>query len=498
MPRRLKREDFENLAAQNKLKWRGPDVVPFNVKTEWECLVCGKVWPTKYRLIQRGSGCPRCAGHERHPPEHFVELGNKRGLPWLGPEVARVSDKTNWFCPKCQEPFSSTYNALQQGSGCPRCGKRALSPRQFRAVGRLRDLDWLGEKVRTTETHERWRCRKCGRTFRATYEKVKRGRRCSHCPASFDRLPTPPAAYKKLAQDNRLRWLGPPVINTRLETQWLSKKCGHTFSSTYELMSRNPGCRVCSKTRRRDSADYQTLGHSRGLRCLNSQVANSRVKTSWTCAKQKHVFSASYQEVKKLVGCPICNKRWRTDPPEKYQALAEGFGIVVWLGPPVVNHHCLTWWQCTRAQHRYQAAYRQVKKCKGRCPLCRKADRAEKAKSTAAPQALSVPVIKVGKQRGDYTKEELAFIQGMHEYGVRTGNRHPTWRQIFQLLISWGYRRPVGQGEVPEPGIAEENQFDAAMETYKRTSGKRVPTWWQVFRVFQGLGYRLEPAASQD
>jgi len=368
----------------------------------------------------------------------------------------------------------------------------------------------------------------------------------SLAPVSFDDLPTPPAAYKALAEANGFLWLGPPVINTELDTQWQSLNCGHAFSISYELMRRTPVCRICSKVRKKEPEDYKILGDSRGLRCLDPNVANASVETTWECNKNKHQLQASYQYVAKLVGCPLCSgQRWRIYPPEKYHELAEHFGNALFLGPPVPDCASPTWWQCIRpgALHCYQASYKQVKKRKGRCPLCRQADRSLKTRKTAlaaapnppvpapmliseesAPAATSVveltepaakPSVKktapaakaaVKKKKPaakpparfesgmDSRTEERAFMVNLRAHVIHHGGQALTWREIFRLLISWGYGRQSA-GRPQGEGDAAEDEFAAIM---KRHGTEGEPTWQHAFRVFKTLGYRLNPATSTD
>jgi transposase-like protein len=456
-------------------------------KTEWECLTCGKKWWTNYSTIQQGSGCPRCAGKERRGPDDFTKLGEEKGYPWLGPPVATVDAKTEWYCGRCKGPFRGSYTYIRQGHGCQKCNARQLKPAQFRAVAQRLQLEWLEKGVPSSGSRERWRCKRCRRTFTADIYGVQKSRGCRLCSKDFEDLPTPPSAYEKLAQNAGFTWLGPRVRNTTTNTRWRGKRCGHEFSKNYELMSRQPSCPQCSKIRPKDEADYRALAKRKHLKCLRPKVANSNTRTSWKC-ERGHVFHASYQDVVKRKGCPTCNQRWRITPPEQYHALAEKLKLVVWLGPPVSHQGSATWWQCTSASppHRYKSSFNGVRKRKGRCPECRQSSK--DAKSRNSPNATEHLERKPEKEvRGhpvhreiDHSSQELEFMQSMSAFIRRTGIRHPTWTQVFDVLLSCGYTRQ------PEP---DQTEFEEAMRTYIQSGGRKFPTWSQVLSVFQQLGY---------
>ena len=204
---RLTLADFETAGAKINLKWLGTELPGARAKTLWECLTCGKTCSIKYTHVNDGHGCRKCRDAKRKKPDDYRELGVKTGFEWLGPEVMTTSQETSWRCPICGKPFPASYSHIRQGLGHKRCTRNQLTPSRLRAAAKAKDFIWLGTEPGKRKTLERWKCRKCGRPFRASYDAVVRKRRCAYCPKPAERLRTPPAKYKALAEGTGLIWL---------------------------------------------------------------------------------------------------------------------------------------------------------------------------------------------------------------------------------------------------------------------------------------------------
>jgi rubrerythrin len=495
---RLTLADFETAGAKINLKWLGTELPGARAKTLWECLTCGKTCSIKYTHVNDGHGCRKCRDAKRKKPDDYRELGVKTGFEWLGPEVMTTSQETSWRCPICGKPFPASYSHIRQGLGHKRCTRNQLTPSRLRAAAKAKDFIWLGTEPGKRKTLERWKCRKCGRPFRASYDAVVRKRRCAYCPKPAERLRTPPAKYKALAEGTGLIWLGPPVQNIRIETQWKCKRCGHEWYQTYLNLEAYPTCPRCSPaSRRKTEADYLDLARKRGLRCLDPKVKNTRVQTSWSCPFG-HVFLASYAVIRHGHGngCRLCDRKRKSKPAQKYADLAAQFPNLAWLGPEVTSIDSMTWWECTRGKkHRYQATFRRVRDRQGRCQICKQLASGERAGHNNKPEAEEDPTKLARAARAhpvnreiDYSREEVDFMREMQAWSSRTGVRHPSWKEVFAVLIAVGYVLTEPSGG--EPG-SEAAEFEAAMEKHKQTSGRLFPTWKQVLTVFRALGYEL-------
>lgn len=182
---RHKPKDFHDLATSKRLEWAGPFVHNVNEKTWWRCpkdhkwetsyaaivnggcprcagnlplsqwsterivaiydgvnvdpvgrlpksvkgrlmvvcRACGHKWNPIFESLNN-YGCPKCAGllplYKRSESE-IMKIYNDAGVDLLGKLPRHHTDKPKVRCRICGHKWNPSYNALQNGSGCPRC-----------------------------------------------------------------------------------------------------------------------------------------------------------------------------------------------------------------------------------------------------------------------------------------------------------------------------------------------------------------------------------------
>lgn len=125
--------------------------------------------------------------------------------------------------------------------------------------------------------------------------------------------------------------------------------------------------RPAGRTRLGDDA-YRALALERGLVWLGPAVETVRQPTTWRC-EHGHEWQTRYATLKGgRSGCPECWRLSRIKQPEDYHALAAQHGWL-WLGPVVETVKALTTWRCGRF-HVFERSYANARK-NGRCPVCR-------------------------------------------------------------------------------------------------------------------------------
>ncbi len=251
--------DYVAMASLRNAKWLGPVVPNANSRTWWKCLGCGRRWRTIYNALQRGGGCPDCAVRRRSEanrigPEGYHVLAAAHGLKWIGPYPELANHRTRWECGRGHR-WTQTYVKIKDGRGCPSCASAAHAERcagerhgeeAYRAAGEAAGLDWLGPMVSSAHEKSRWRCRKCGRPWRASYHKLSQGRGCPRCRLDRrnEKLRVPAERYAKIARERGFEWLGPQVERNSHPTRWRCPK-GHEWETTYACIQRGSGCHVC-------------------------------------------------------------------------------------------------------------------------------------------------------------------------------------------------------------------------------------------------------------
>ncbi len=297
-------DDFRALAKARGFRWLGPEVPNVMTKTTWKCSQ-GHCWEATYHRVQRGHGCPVCAGNVRRTPADYRALASARGFRWLGPEVPNVSTKTIWQCSQGHR-WGATFRSLREGHGCPVCAHRVQkTPADYQALAKARGFRWLGPEAPDVMTKTSWKCAR-GHLWQAPYNTIRQGHGCPVCAEVVRKTP---ADYRALAIARGFRWLGPAVSNTRTKTSW---KCSleHQWEAHYNSLQQGHGCPVCAGSARKTPADYQDLAKERGFRWLGPDVPNTRTKTWWGCPRG-HEWEAGYRTLQSGHGCPICARRSR-------------------------------------------------------------------------------------------------------------------------------------------------------------------------------------------
>jgi hypothetical protein len=291
--------DYHALAADIGFRWLGPEVPNTQTKTLWECEE-GHQWEAIFNSIQRGAGCPFCAGVAPRTPEDYHALAEERGFRWLGPEVPNVRTKTWWQCEEghCWE---AVYDKVRQGRGCPACaGALPRTPADYHALAAERGFRWLGPEVPSAHDKTSWECEE-GHRWEASYSKIQYGTGCPFCAGV---APRTPEDYHALAEERGFRWLGPEVATTHDKTWWECEQ-EHRWETGFAYIQQGTGCPFCAGRAPKTSAGYHALATERGFRWIGPEVSKTTIKTWWEC-KEGHCWEAHYNNIKFGRGCPVC------------------------------------------------------------------------------------------------------------------------------------------------------------------------------------------------
>jgi very-short-patch-repair endonuclease len=230
---------YRALAEQRGFRWLGPEVPNIDTKTWWKCEE-GHRWEARYHDIDRGTGCPSCAGVIPKTPEDYHALAERRGFRWLGPEALNIHSKTSWECEEGHR-WQARYHDIQQGRGCPVCADRVpKTPADYHSLAEERGFLWLGPEALDTKGNTWWECEE-GHRWETDYNHIQRGRGCPFCAGL---APRTPADYHALAEERDFRWLGPEVPNIHTRTAWECAE-GHQWEAVYNSIRRGTGCPVC-------------------------------------------------------------------------------------------------------------------------------------------------------------------------------------------------------------------------------------------------------------
>jgi hypothetical protein len=302
---RHRADDYHALAAKRDFFWLGPAVTSALDHTVWECPNEHR-WSARYNSIQQGSGCARC-GHEtraarvrRQPAEYHI-LALKRGFKWLGPVVASGKASTEWECGSGHR-WPSTYNRIDQGSGCSRCaGLAPLTSEDFHALAAMRSFVWFGNESVNSRTRTQWRCSR-GHEWRTTYSSIIGGSGCPDCSGNLRKTIE---EFGRLAEERGFLWHGPLVTNSKTKTEWECPE-GHRWFAPFNAVHQGNGCWECSGHLPKTPDDYRSVAAERGFVWDElAVVANTGEKSRWRCP-EGHWFLSAYSTINAGHGCPNC------------------------------------------------------------------------------------------------------------------------------------------------------------------------------------------------
>jgi very-short-patch-repair endonuclease len=285
--------DYEVMAKRRNARWLGPVAPNANTRTWWKCLVCGRKWRAIYNSLQRGSACPACCVRRRNEanrvkPEGYHALAAALGFRWTGTYPVSANHPTEWACGHGHR-WVSTFAHMKQRGGCARCAAAAHrarcarerhGPDAYRAIGETAGLEWLGPAVAAAHVKTGWRCRACGRPWRASYHKVSQGRACPRCRLDRrnERLRVPAERYAAIARERGIEWLGPRPARNSHPTRWRCPR-GHEWETSYTSVTLGSSCHVCqdrvngllvSQVQRRLAEHLGgELNHRVGRRCID-------------------------------------------------------------------------------------------------------------------------------------------------------------------------------------------------------------------------------------
>lgn len=110
-----------------------------------------------YNAVQQGQGCPYCGGTAKLEYEYVKQEFEKRGYELLETEFVNSSTKLKYSCPKHpNEELYITYNSLRSGSGCPLCGlEKIKGNNHYKWKGGITSLStYLREKINNWKFEE--------------------------------------------------------------------------------------------------------------------------------------------------------------------------------------------------------------------------------------------------------------------------------------------------------------------------------------------------------
>lgn len=203
-----------------------------------------------------------------------------------------------------------------------------------------------------------------GHKWNASFGNVKQGTGCPHCTPNV--IPKAEVDYHRIAAKKGFEWIGLSIKNTSEPTEWRCPQ-GHRWSAPYQHVKKLRGCPLCAKNRRLTEQHYRDLAQQHNAEWLGPFPEDSNAPSQWRC-EEGHIREANYREFKSQPHCSYCKgKNTVRKTPADYHRIASKSGII-WLGPEVAETKSFTNWQCPKG-HVWLSNYNKMQSGYG-CPYC--------------------------------------------------------------------------------------------------------------------------------
>ena len=195
-------------------------------------------------------------------------FGKSKGVKWVGETPpANGTEKTDWVCEAHGHEFTTSYQTIKQGTGCPKCADKVSLINILQHVNTNEDYEQVSEDSTWELTGDipkyagdktEWTCKGCGIKKNMTLTYVKRGmklgyKRCHICSDILGgrRCKSRHSAekYHETAEEANLRWLGTkPPRNVNTPTVWECKDpdCGYIYEKPYRNVRDSLRCPRCA------------------------------------------------------------------------------------------------------------------------------------------------------------------------------------------------------------------------------------------------------------
>ncbi len=348
------------------------------VKIGKECLVDGKVPWLNYRarrkikVRRRRPAQPFEKVIRRLTIEEMRKIAQQRGGKCLS--SVYIDSKTNllWQCSEGHQ-WKAPPAGVKHGSWCLYCaGKAKGTIKEMRQIARERGGKCLSATYISRHTKLLWQCSK-GHQWKAQPNSVKYGKWCPFC-AGVNKGTI--EGMRKIARERSGKCLSPTYVNSKTKLLWQCSK-GHQWRAKPCDVKTGSWCPFCAGKARGTIKEMRQIAWKRSGECISSTYINSYTKLLWQCSKG-HQWKATPRSVKRGTWCPYCAGVKKGTIKEMQKIARERGGKC--LSSTYTNNRTKLLWQCLEG-HQWEAKPVNVKFGQW-CPICAKARRSKKRKSS--------------------------------------------------------------------------------------------------------------------
>lgn len=218
----------------------------------WRC-AAGHEWANSPNGIRSGHWCARCYGNVRKTLDEIRKTAKARNVTVVSEAYRGTHTKLEWRCSAGHEWFATPHKLLNEGTGCPRCAGQNKTIEDMKALAIARGGQCLSTEYAGQYGYLRWRC-SLGHEFSMTprYATDREGEWCPVCREEIrraERMKTRMAVLHQIVSER----VGEVVSGTyRDPHSKFTYRCakGHEWTTTYDSVVRGTWCGQCHRTGR--------------------------------------------------------------------------------------------------------------------------------------------------------------------------------------------------------------------------------------------------------
>ncbi|NHI92081.1 MAG: hypothetical protein EAX96_06220 [Candidatus Lokiarchaeota archaeon] len=320
-------------------------------------------WRTRYKNVRYGNWCPKCGRNKKYDLKTVKKEARKFGYRCLSNTYISCDIKMTFRC-KNKHEWEAPWYSIQRGQGCPYCaGNAKLAIEKLQKLAERRGGQLISTKYINTNEKLLWKC-KYGHRFKRTAGEVKYFKRwCYICQRPHNKITI--EDVKKFARVHKGKLISEEYKNLTSELLWECANKHQFKGSYYNVRNRKNFCLLCAKiptSNKLTIYDLQALANERSGECLSEAHEYKNIKSvlKWRC-KNNHEWMDKVSAIKyEKRWCPICTRRYEScyRPPftiQEIRKIAEARGgECLSTKEDYQNRSSQLIWQCAK-KHKWKA-----------------------------------------------------------------------------------------------------------------------------------------------
>lgn len=385
---------FDGLAEIKQISkgrnWKCSATVYINSKTKisWHCNVCECDWEASLANVKgtksnKGTGCPRCAGHEKLDGLTIShQIAKEKN--WECRSAIYVNSQTPmpWHCnidgcdwKACLGSIKGTLK--RKGSGCPRCAGTEkldglIEAQQIAAskIGECRATVYINNM-----TPMPFHCNICGCNWEAPLSRIKgtKNREGAWCPDCAHNCGSNGLkAALQIAEERNWTCKATKYIDQNTPMPWICNICDHEWERDLNHAKRSTGCEGCTGIEECMAGlkIAQKIAIERNGKCNAIIYIDSNTPMPFSCNICGHEWMATLSNIKhKESWCPECaDERLRLIDGLKIANLVAEERNWICMATEYKNVVTPILWFCKACENKWMACLHSVTTNETGCP----------------------------------------------------------------------------------------------------------------------------------